>query len=91
MLVHLFVRQFYTNLNFAASFFWSHYNKASDLIDQISIELQTIKAELGITDDDFKQYSPQERTYLQGLQAEPPQETLHYQYVEALQDRAKQK
>lgn len=44
-----------------------------------------------VTDTDFEQYLNDERTYLEKLQSEPPEETLCYQYVEALQEFAKQR
>ena len=74
-----------------ASFLYSHYRKALEIIDDISTDLRTIQTNLDITFDDFERYMQEERTYLLGLKSEPPQETLRFQYVEALQDLSKKK
>jgi len=61
------------------------------VIDEISAELPRIQLDLGIADSNFKKYIQQECEYLHGLQSEPAEESLRYQYVEALQGQAKQK
>ena len=67
-----------------AQLLYNHYREALRIIDEISAELPPIQAKLGIMDDDFEQYIQDERSYLLSLKGEPPQETLRYQYVEAL-------
>jgi hypothetical protein len=80
-----------TNQTHAASFLLNHYVKAHKVIEEISMELPQIQANLGIADGDFEEYIKQECIYLHGLKSEPPEETLRYQYVEALQDQEKQR
>jgi hypothetical protein len=43
---------------------------------------------LSISTDDFEKYLEDERQYLMGLKSEPLEETLKYQYVEALLELA---
>jgi hypothetical protein len=58
------------------------------IIKSCSVDLETVRANLSISDDEFERYLEDERQYLSGLKTEPPEETLKYQYVEALQELA---
>ena len=49
-------------------------------------ELEQIKTNLPITSADFERYLQEERSYLASLVSEPPEETLRFRYVSALQD-----
>ena len=75
----------------SALILYNHYRESLRLIKEISAELPLVQDNLGITDEDFEQYIQDERSYLLSLTGEPPQETLRYQYVEALQELAKYK
>ena len=59
------------------------------MIKSLSTELSEISTRLGISSDDFEGYLQDERVYLLGLQLEPPEETVRFQYFEALQDLEK--
>lgn len=59
------------------------------MIKSLSTELSEISTRLGISSDDFEGYLQDERVYLLGLQSEPPEETVRFQYFEALQDLEK--
>ena len=54
-----------------------------------SAELVEIQAHLQIADADFEVYLDEERAYLCSLTHELPEDTLHFDYVEALDDLAK--
>jgi hypothetical protein len=51
-------------------------------------ELATLQSQLGIADADFGVFVEEEKAYLQGLVEEPPDVTLRFLYVEALDDLA---
>ena len=63
-----------------------HYETAVDSIDVLTTELNIIKGELGMTEDDFRQDLADEKTYLHSL-TEPPIETkMKLQYIRALRE-----
>lgn len=46
--------------------------------------------DLKTTPADYEQYLEQERAYLRGLKAEPPEFSLKCEYIEALQELEKE-
>jgi hypothetical protein len=71
------------------SFIYNHYREALDVIRTNSAELAEIQAHLQIADGDFEVYLNEERAYLHSLTRELPEDTLRFDYVEALDDLAK--
>jgi hypothetical protein len=67
-------------------FLCNHYDDALNTISQMKTELNAIKGELGITDDEFEQYLKDERKYLQELTEPSTETTLKIQYIRALRD-----
>ncbi|TDL13895.1 hypothetical protein BD410DRAFT_696918, partial [Rickenella mellea] len=74
-----------------SAFLYNHYREALSVIRTCSAELDQFQKKLGITSDDFKKYFESERQYLRSLKQEPPEETLRYDYVEALEDLARRR
>ncbi|KAI0043338.1 hypothetical protein FA95DRAFT_1584139 [Auriscalpium vulgare] len=64
----------------------NHYRAALAITTGYPDRIRARQEELGIGDDAFAQYVEAEKAYLAGLHAEPPAETLRFQYLEALGD-----
>ncbi|KAI0245254.1 hypothetical protein BJV78DRAFT_1277468 [Lactifluus subvellereus] len=62
----------------------NHYREALKIVKDYPAQLKKIQDTNGISDDDFACYLGTEKSYLQGLRKEPPEETLQFEYVEAL-------
>jgi hypothetical protein len=62
----------------------NHYREALKIVKDYPAQLKKIQDTNGISDDDFACYLGTEKLYLQGLRKEPPEETLQFEYVEAL-------
>lgn len=65
-------------------FLSNHYREALKIVKDGTGQLKTIQDAHGISDDHFTRFLSAEKSYLQGLKAEPPEETLQFQYIEAL-------
>ncbi|EPQ55524.1 hypothetical protein GLOTRDRAFT_75671 [Gloeophyllum trabeum ATCC 11539] len=68
-----------------STFLLNHYREAQHVIDNHPLEIKEIQRKLAISDDNCLAYIRQEREYLQGLKKEPPDDTLRFDYVEALE------
>ncbi|KDQ59627.1 hypothetical protein JAAARDRAFT_126899 [Jaapia argillacea MUCL 33604] len=66
-------------------FFFNHYREALHIANNWPEQLQELQSRLNISEDDFAIFIQQEREYLQGLKKEPPEETLQFNYVKALE------
>jgi hypothetical protein len=75
----------------SGNFLWNHYREALKSVQTLTVELSIIKAELGITDDDFSQYILQEHAYLESLKQLPAREQIYIWYVDALDELAEWK
>ena len=64
---------------------FNHCVEVLGIIKILMAKLQIVKDTLGIGEPDFERYLEEERQYLSRLKSEPEEETLAYQYVEALQ------
>jgi hypothetical protein len=73
----------------SGSFIFNHYQEALEIISTRSAELVEIRKRLNIADGEFEKYLDEETTYLRGLHDESPEDTIHFDYVEALDDLSK--
>ncbi|TFK46287.1 hypothetical protein OE88DRAFT_1638591, partial [Heliocybe sulcata] len=64
----------------------NHYHEAMRIISTHPAEIRQVLTGLGLTESDCHVFVQQERQYLQGLKKEPPEESLQFMYLEALQD-----
>ncbi|KZT18098.1 hypothetical protein NEOLEDRAFT_1031975, partial [Neolentinus lepideus HHB14362 ss-1] len=64
----------------------NHYREALHIIKTHPAEIQQMLAGLGVTEVDCHTFIEHERQYLHSLKKEPPEETLRFMYVEALED-----
>jgi hypothetical protein len=65
-------------------FLSNHYREALKIVKDYAGQLKTIQDAHGISEDDFARFLHAEKSYLQGLKTEPPEETIQFQYIEAL-------
>jgi hypothetical protein len=73
----------------SGSFIFNHYREALEIIRTRSAELVEIRKSLNIADGEFEQYLDEERSYLRNLRQESPEDTIRFDYVEALDDLVK--
>ncbi|KAI5991218.1 hypothetical protein EDD15DRAFT_2388647 [Pisolithus albus] len=66
------------------NFLWNHYRAATDAICTLSVELDVLKTQLNLTDEDFQRFYEQERCYLNSLKKLPLQDRVQIQYVNRL-------
>ena len=65
-------------------FIYNNYKQSLSIISTNSITLATVCGDLNIKNDDFERYLNEERTYLANLKKEHLENTLHLDYVKAL-------
>ncbi|KAI6156950.1 hypothetical protein BKA82DRAFT_25914 [Pisolithus tinctorius] len=68
-----------------SNFIYSNYKQALSIIQDCEFVLPSLKCELGVTaDTEFTMWLQEERSYLEGLEMEPLNETLQMEYWRAL-------
>ncbi|KIO08058.1 hypothetical protein M404DRAFT_58346, partial [Pisolithus tinctorius Marx 270] len=68
-----------------SNFIYSNYKQALSIIQDCEFVLLSLKRELGVTaDTEFTTWLQEERSYLEGLEMEPLNETLQMEYWRAL-------
>ncbi|KAG2744796.1 hypothetical protein P692DRAFT_20743081, partial [Suillus brevipes Sb2] len=67
-------------------YIWNHYREALKSIQILTAELNAIKTELSLTDEDFPRFLQEERNYLDRLKEPPIRDQLCIRYVEALDE-----
>jgi hypothetical protein len=67
-------------------FIRNHYREAVQAVQSLKTELNILRNELRITDEDFDRYLAAEKKYLFDLQETSPTTTLKMQYVRALNE-----
>ncbi|KAI6142816.1 hypothetical protein BKA82DRAFT_4331420 [Pisolithus tinctorius] len=68
-----------------SNFIYSNYKQALLIIQDCEFVLPSLKRELGVTaDTEFTTWLQEERSYLEGLEMEPLNETLQMEYWQAL-------
>ncbi|KAH9931426.1 uncharacterized protein B0H18DRAFT_1083452 [Fomitopsis serialis] len=66
------------------NFIYNNYRQALDIIQEDGCVLAALSAELNTSDNDYEEYLRQEREYLRGRKAEPPEVSRKLMYLEAL-------
>jgi hypothetical protein len=66
----------------------NHYSEAVKAVFDLETELNVVKAELGLTDEDFEQYHADERRYLAELTEPSVDTTLKIHYIKVLRELA---
>ncbi|KAG1895322.1 uncharacterized protein F5891DRAFT_960402 [Suillus fuscotomentosus] len=74
-----------------SNYLWTHYREALKSVRLLTAELETIKAELRLSDNDFPGFFDQERIYLDGLKQPAPRDRLSIRYVEVLDELAERR
>jgi hypothetical protein len=64
----------------------NHYREASEMVHTLSIELDVLRTQLSIIDDDFSRFHEQERQHLHNLKQPSPEDQLRIRYVSALDE-----
>jgi hypothetical protein len=70
---------------------WNHYREALKSVRILTTELDAIRAELGLSEDDFLMFFAKERAYLDSLKQVPPRDRLCIRYVEVLDELAERR
>lgn len=66
-------------------FLGNHYRAALDTIFALEHELQILKENISLTEDDFHENIRHEMQYLEGLKKQSPIASRKIQYIQALQ------
>ena len=69
-------------------FILNHYQNAAKIIASLQQELEIVKTNLSITDDDFNDLLKCEKEYFHSLEQPPPSVKLKKQYIQSLNDLA---
>ena len=69
-------------------FILNHYQNAAEIIASLQQELEIVKTNLSITDDDFNDLLKCEKEYFRSLEQPPPSVELKKQYIRSLNDLA---
>jgi hypothetical protein len=67
-------------------FIQNHYREAVQAIQSLETELEVLRAEFQIPDEDFKRYLAAQKKYLSDLREASPTTTLKSQYVRVLNE-----
>ncbi|EPQ56035.1 hypothetical protein GLOTRDRAFT_40987, partial [Gloeophyllum trabeum ATCC 11539] len=69
-----------------STFLTNHYREALRIIETHPPEIRRMQESLGLSDNDCHDFVQQEQDYLQSLKKELPEESLRFQYMEALKE-----
>ena len=73
------------------TFLWNHYCAAANAVHTLSAELEILKSQLNLSDDNFQKFYEQEHCYLNGQKKLSAHDQFHIQYVCALDDLSEKK
>ncbi|TDL17784.1 hypothetical protein BD410DRAFT_843337 [Rickenella mellea] len=72
-----------------STFLYNHYREALAIVQSWPAQMAQFRSQLLVTEADFELYLEQERQYLSSLTHEPQEDSLRFNYVEALEELAK--
>jgi hypothetical protein len=75
----------------AGLFLWNHYREATESVRVLTIEVNILKDNLHLTDDDFIHFHGQEHQYLSKYRQLSVDDQLRIRYVQALDELAARK
>ena len=71
---------------YAGKYLWTHFNEATRAICTLTSELDIIKKQYNLTDDDFVRFHVDERNYLENLKQPAIRDQLLIRYVQILDE-----
>lgn len=75
----------------SGNYLWTHYREALKSVRLLTAELETIKAELCLSNNNFPGFFDQECIYLDSLKQPAPRDRLSICYVEVLDELAERR